>query len=268
MQRQNPVGADDPRPLYIRIMDSLRRQILSGEIRDALTSEIELAQQLGTSRGTVQQAIAGLVREGLLHRRRGAGTFVSRDNVEKYYREISSFTGTMVSQGLAPEVRVQTFRRAAASAETARVLALDAGEDVFYYARAVALDGTVRVFTESWMPATRFAGLTIAAPGESLYTILRREFAATPSWASDSYTPALAEGEIAAGLAVTPGTPIFRIERATLDQSRMPIEHAISWFASGRIVVDISPMSLFLEKQFLATDANASQWHHHVVTRC
>lgn len=267
LRRHKTGSPDDPRPLYVQIMESLRRQILSGEIKGSLTSEIELAQQLGTSRGTVKQAIGGLVREGLLRRRRGSGTFVNEDSVENYYSEISSFTGSMQAQGLSPVVRVHEFRQQCPSAETARSLALNHDEPIYFYSRSVLLEGTVRVFTVSYLPASRFPGLSISAPAESLYKILRRDFGATPSWASDSYTPALADGNVAAGLEVEAGTPLFRIERVTLDQARAPIEHAMSWFASGRIVVDISPMSLVLERQVFAPKATPSQWHHHVVTR-
>lgn len=261
-----PAKADDPRPLYIQIMEALRRQILSGQIREKLTSEIELAQQLGTSRGTVQQAISGLVQEGLLHRHRGLGTFVNVDRVESYYREISSFTGAMKAQGLSPTVHLLHFGREVAAPDRARLLQLEDGEEIFWYSRSVHLDGVPIVFTDSYIPASRFPGLQITAPGESLYKILRQEFGATPFRARDSYTPELAKAQVAKALDIAAGTPVFRVERVALDQSELPIELAISWFHKGRLSVEISPMSLFLEEQFFSGGSNAGQWHHQVLT--
>lgn len=261
-----PANPDDPRPLYVQIMEALRRQILSGQIREKLTSEIELAQQLGTSRGTVQQAISGLVREGLLHRHRALGTFVNAERVEGYYREISSFTGTMKAQGLSPSVHLLHFGREAATPDRARLLKLEDGEDIFWYSRSVHLDGVPIVFTDSYIPASRFPGLEITAPGESLYKILRLEFGATPFRARDSYTPELAKGSVAEALDIPAGTPVFRVERVALDQGGLPIELAVSWFHKGRVAVEITPMSLFLEEQFFSGSANASQWHHQVLT--
>lgn len=258
--------ADDPRPLYIQIKEALRRQVLSGQIREKLTSEIELAQQLGTSRGTVQQAIAGLVQEGLLHRHRGLGTFVNLDRVESYYREISSFTGTMKAQGLSPTVHLLHFGREAPTQEQAGLLQLEPGEDIFWYARSVHLDGVPIVFTDSYIPASRFPGLQITAPGESLYKILRQEFGATPFRAKDTYTPELATARVAKALAIKTGTPVFRVERVAYDQGEVPIELAVSWFHKGRVTVEISPMSLFLEEQFFTGSPHASQWHHQLVT--
>ncbi len=258
--------ADDPRPLYIQIKEALRRQVLSGQIREKLTSEIELAQQLGTSRGTVQQAIAGLVQEGLLHRHRGLGTFVNLDRVESYYREISSFTGTMKAQGLSPAVHLVHFGRQAPTPEQTKLLQLGPGEEIFWYARTVLLDGAPIVFTDSYIPASRFPGLEITSPGESLYKILRQEFGATPFKAKDTYTPELARGMVAEALAIAEGTPVFRVERVALDQGGLPIELAVSWFNKGRVTVEISPMSLFLEEQFFSGSAHASQWHHQLLT--
>lgn len=261
-----PGKPDDPRPLYIQIMVALRRQILSGQIREKLTSEIELAQQLGTSRGTVQQAINGLVQEGLLNRHRGLGTFVNLDRVERYYREISSSTGTMKAQGLSPVVHLIHFSRETPTEEQARLLKLDPGEQIFWYARSVHLDGAPIVFTDSYLPTNRFPGLEITAPGESLYKILRREFGATPFRAKDTYSPEFARARIAKALAIKAGTPVFRVERLASDQSDLPIELAVSWFHKAKVTVEITPMSLFLEEHFFSGSSSASQWHHQLVT--
>lgn len=266
VSKNNPSNPDDPRPLYIQIMEALRRQILSGQIRDRLTSEIELAQQLGTSRGTVQQAISGLVQEGLLHRHRGLGTFVNLDRVESYYHEISSFTGAMKAQGLSPTVHLVHFGREKPTPERAAILQLGPDEEIFWYSRVVHLDGVPIVLTDSYIPASRFPDLTITAPGESLYKILRQEFGATPYRAKDYYTPELAKGRIATGLGVDEGVPLFRVERLALDQREVPIELAVSWFHKGRVSVEITPMSLFLEEQFFSGSTKASQWHHQLVT--
>lgn len=256
--------ADDPRPIYVQIMEALRRQILSGQIRERLTSEIELAQQFGTSRGTVKQAINGLVHEGFLHRHRGLGTFVNADQVERYYQEISSFTGTMNAQGLSPGVKLLRFDRRKPPPEIADALRLAPDEETYFYSRVVLLHGEPIVFTDSYIPAKRFPGLAISKPGESLYKILRQGFGATPFRAKDTYTPAIASGPVAAALRLAKGVPVFRVERIATDASGQELELAISWYNKGRLTVEISPMSLFLEERFFS-DGAAGQWHHLVV---
>ena len=266
MRMVSPLGSgDDPRPLYVQIMEALRRQILSGQIRDRLTGEIELAQKLGPSRGTVQQAIGALVREGLLNRRRGLGTFVNADRVESYYREISSFTGAMKAQGRSPCVRLLALRLGTASPDIAARLSLKADEDVFFYARTVHLDEVPIVLTHSDIPAARFPGLSISEPDESLYKILRQEFGVTPFRARDSYLVESASSDVAKSLQLQEGSPVFRVERVTFDQTGSPMEYAVSWFNKGRLTVEIAPMSLFLEEQFHA-GGSVGQWHHQVMS--
>jgi len=259
-----PGNADDPRPIYVQIMEALRRRILSGEIRERLTSEVELAQQFGTSRGTVKQAIAGLVREGLLRRHRGLGTFVNAERVESFYHEISSFTGAMKAQGLSPEVRLLHFERELPAAAEAERLKLADGEEVFRYTRSVHLDGRPIVLTESVIPAARFPGLSISAPDESLYKILRKDFGTTPFRAHDSYSPVAATGHVAEVLETAEGTPIFRVSRLSFDPRGVPIEFAVSWSLHGRLTVEISPMSLFLEETFFSEQTSAGQWHYQI----
>jgi GntR family transcriptional regulator len=70
---------NDGRPLYLQIMDEVRRAIVVGTLRaeDPLPSVRELAAELVVNARTVSQAYQELEREGLIYVRRGQGTFVS-----------------------------------------------------------------------------------------------------------------------------------------------------------------------------------------------
>ena len=66
-------------PAYKRIQYLLQRRIEAGELQpgDAVPSERELARIHEVSLMTARHALAEMEREGLVDRRRGAGTFVS-----------------------------------------------------------------------------------------------------------------------------------------------------------------------------------------------
>ena len=69
----------DERPLYLQIMDQVRRALVVGTLRagDPLPSVRELAGQLVVNPRTVSQAYRELEREGVIYVRRGQGTFVA-----------------------------------------------------------------------------------------------------------------------------------------------------------------------------------------------
>jgi len=71
--------AGDNRPLYVQIMDEVRRGLVRGTLNpeDALPSVRELASSLRINPRTVSQAYAELEREGVVHVRPGKGTFVA-----------------------------------------------------------------------------------------------------------------------------------------------------------------------------------------------
>ncbi|HET7434117.1 MAG TPA: GntR family transcriptional regulator [Thermoanaerobaculia bacterium] len=69
----------DGRPLYLQIMDEVRRSIVAGTLKaeDPLPSVRELAAELVVNPRTVSQAYQELEREGVVYVQRGQGTFVS-----------------------------------------------------------------------------------------------------------------------------------------------------------------------------------------------
>ena len=69
-------------PLYQRIENTLRERITDGTwaVGQALPSRSRLCAEFATTRVTLDKAILGLVRVGLLHSAKGSGTFVAPQN--------------------------------------------------------------------------------------------------------------------------------------------------------------------------------------------
>src|SRR5262249_5752077 len=66
------------RALYIQVRDHLAQQIARGVLKPGtpLPSELELADQLGVSLGTLRKGLEALESERLITRRQGSGTYV------------------------------------------------------------------------------------------------------------------------------------------------------------------------------------------------
>src|SRR5579884_1772187 len=77
------VNPSDPRPIYVQIVDEVRRAIVLGTVQhgDPLPSVRQLAIDLRVNPNTVQQAYSELERQGVVEMRRGQGTFVNKPSV-------------------------------------------------------------------------------------------------------------------------------------------------------------------------------------------
>jgi GntR family transcriptional regulator len=95
-----PLDRSSQMPLYQQLRRSLRdvieQDVLSPD--DVLPAERDIATDFGVSRITVRKAIEGLVEEGLLDRRHGAGTFVA-SRIQKNMATLSSFSEDMATRG-------------------------------------------------------------------------------------------------------------------------------------------------------------------------
>jgi GntR family transcriptional regulator len=162
--------------LYVQLADELRQNILAkrwlpGEL---LPSEHDLCREHGVSRGTVTRAIEILLREGLAHRRQGAGTYVSRPSMNRRPGILASFSESVHQQGRVPSqkvLEVQSLSRAQAlqygcNTAAIKLSRLRLVDDVPWAIHRSIIPSTV----VAKVPALQPQGAEIlAAPGFSLY---------------------------------------------------------------------------------------------------
>ncbi|HEX6575951.1 MAG TPA: GntR family transcriptional regulator [Gemmatimonadaceae bacterium] len=116
----------DPRPLYLQIMDEIRRAIVVGKLKpeDPLPSVRDLASELVINPRTVSQAYQELEREEVVYVKRGQGTFVSPVN-KKNSRERENLARSVAKRtllearrsGLSAEELIESIREVAAEEE-------------------------------------------------------------------------------------------------------------------------------------------------------
>jgi len=89
-------------PYYAQLADILREIIqdsLSGDETELLPSENELVSTYQVSRATVRQALSLLEREGLVHKVRGKGTYISKHRVRYPLTKLVATTEDMQRRG-------------------------------------------------------------------------------------------------------------------------------------------------------------------------
>lgn len=87
-------------PAYKRIQSVISKRIEAGQLKpgDVVDSERELARIHRVSLMTARHALTSLEREGVVERRRGAGTFVAPPKI--HFNKLMSYSEQMASRGL------------------------------------------------------------------------------------------------------------------------------------------------------------------------
>jgi GntR family transcriptional regulator len=158
-------------PLYLQLQRALREAIQHKVLTpdDALPAEREMAEDFSVSRITVRKALEGLVSEGLLTRRQGAGTFVAA-RVEKNFSKLTCFTEDMVSRGRAPHSEWISRTEGAVTPEESLTLGLSPSTPVYRFHRIRYADGAPMAVEYSTIAG--FALPSTDVVGASLYDAL------------------------------------------------------------------------------------------------
>jgi len=220
---------DDPTPLYLQLQRALRDAIQNNHIApdDAIPTERDLATDLSISRVTVRKAIDGLVGEGILARRQGAGTFVVGTRVEKSFSRISSFSEDMIARGRKPRSIWVSKTTGTVTPEEALLLGLSPGTEVYRFQRVRYADDQSMALEYATVPA--FCLSSIKAVTDSLYDALatsgHRPVRALQRVRAVAFTP-----EQAKALEIETGSPGLFIERRGFLADGRTVEYTQSFY--------------------------------------
>lgn len=96
----------NPIPLHVQLKNLLKSEILQGDFCEKIPSERELIIRFEVSRATVRKAISELVRDGVLEKKHGKGTFISHRPVEEWLGNLSTYNEIIDNMGMKPSTRL------------------------------------------------------------------------------------------------------------------------------------------------------------------
>ena len=206
----------DDEPLYRQLHELLRARIMAGEfdVGDPIPAESNLMDDYDVSRITVRAALDQLVREGLIDRHRGRGSFV-KAQVPEMRSCLTSFTQQMLSLGREPTTELLRLE-ALADGERARVtLPFPAEVEIALIERLRSVDGQKAGLVRTYLPAERVRGLStedFAARGaaQSLLHVLSAKCGIVLDHGQETAEPVVLEADIAGHLDRPPGTAAIR----------------------------------------------------------
>ena len=221
------------RQVYLALRDRIERGVFARE--GGLPGEQALAAELMVSRVTLRRALAALEDEGLISRRRGAGTFLTeRGKPQPIVVDMADVMHQLVAMGQATAVNLLEFDYVAALPSVSEALRLDDNALVQRSVRSRRID------------AKPFSYLTTCVPEPIGRLFSREELATQPllslleraghfaDHASQDISAELATPEIARVLEVTVGAPLIALQRVVYDRAGRGIEHLRALYRPDR----------------------------------
>lgn len=209
---------------------------------EPLPAERDLSAELGVARMTLRRALDTLVADGVLTRRRGAGTFVSPSRFDQRLAA-TSFSQDMRARGLVPGASTLASRSVPAGLALASVLGTSPHEQLLHVRRLRTANGIPMAVEDLHMPSSVAPGLTgPALQDRSFYEVLAG-YGVQVAAGTQTVEPHLTSAEESACLEVEPGSLAFLFERTSTDADGRVIEFVRSVYRGDRyrLVVDIFP---------------------------
>lgn len=199
-------------PLWAQVLADLRGRLDRGEFAERFPGDAELVEHYQVSRHTIREAVRRLQADGLLERRRGQGSFVTKAGIEQPVGTLYSLYRSVEDSGAVQHsvVRYLEERRD----DKAEAMLGCPGQPLVYLERLRLADGEPIALDCSWLPAALAHPLLGVDFGHTaLYEELaeRCDLRLTSGW--ERVRPVLPERAQRALLGIDARQPAFAIER-------------------------------------------------------
>jgi GntR family transcriptional regulator len=230
----------DKTPLYLQARQYLLNLIEDGTFQpgEQLPSEADLAAQLGISRPTLREALHNLEQEGLIVRKHGVGTFVSRRTLilESGLEVLESLESQAHWLGLNTEVVQLLVAERPATEEEQGMLQLSEDEpvDVLDVDRVIAIEGESVAYLKDVVPLVylRQEDLTEQFSGSVLDIFLQQDVV-LPVASQTQISAEGADAQLAERLDVPKGTALLKLVGQLYSYDEKVLDYSLSYFIPG-----------------------------------
>jgi len=202
------------RPLYVQLYDRLRSNIQKGTWPSGslIPSEAEIMSTFAVSRITARAALEQLVRDGLIERMRGKGSFVRASEPETRAC-LTSFTDEVLRSGRTPTTDILGVEIQASKAFKDDDLPFAPTERIARIERVRRIDGQRVALMRSFIPEKFVPGISARdfdeiGAAQSLLYVLEHRFGVVLDQGEETLIPQLAVARDAGPLGIEVGAPV------------------------------------------------------------
>ena len=177
--------------------------------------------------------MAELEREGVVERRRGAGTFVAPPRI--HFNKLMSYTEQMSTRGLTPCSKLVFCRVIDGEAEIAARLKVPESNPLTKIERVRHTAEEPFAHETCYLSAEEFPGLASAfSKKDSLFRTLEHNYGVELEYADEEVDATAANGHMAELLGILRGSPLLRIRQVIFSTSSKPVIYVIGIYRSER----------------------------------
>lgn len=229
-----------PIPLHAQAETLLRKLITEEEYQNGkiLPNEVELAKRLAISRTTLRQAINKLVFEGLLIRKKRAGTKVAQASISSKSNNWLSFSQEMQLRGITIKNFELLVTWVFPTEEIANFFEIKADRKILKMERVRGKPLEPFVYFVSYFHPR--VGLTGEENFERpLYELLETDHSVIATLSKEEISAKAADTIIAEKLKVVVGSPVLFRKRYVFDHGERPIEYNLGYYKADSFVYTV-----------------------------
>lgn len=216
---------DSMTPLYVQLMNEVENSIKTGEYKpgDKLLTESEMAKKYGVSLITVRKAIGSLMEQGLVIRKQGKGTFVTKPKLARNMKKLQSFSEMCEQMGMTPGAKMLTNKLVPADEDIADALGIEPGSNVIYISRLRYADQDPVQIENSYFPLKYAFLLDAKFDDNSLFDHLREKSGAQVTGSEKTIELCRATAEEAELLGLKKGDAMISVRSTAYDKKGEPM---------------------------------------------
>ncbi len=232
------INDQNGQPIYEQLISYFRHMIQSGELKvgEKLITEGEICELLEISRTTVRQSMDKLVKDGLIVRQRGRGSFVADSKLQRPINYLYNFTENMNKLGVTPSSIILKASIDFVNDYVREKLSLPFSQDkVFHLTRLRCADSEPILFEDTYIPYYFCNGIeNIDFSSASLYQTLRETYSLDLYHATETIEAIIISESEAAILKCKPQIAGYKITRTSHLISGYAFEYTTSITRSDR----------------------------------
>jgi GntR family transcriptional regulator len=222
-------------PAYKKIQATILKRVESGRLKpgDAVESERELAKIHGVSLMTARHALTALEQDGVVQRRRGAGTFIAQPKI--HFNKLMGFNELMNGRNLAASSKVLSFNVVSNEREVAARLALADGTRLNEVGRLRLGADEPFALETCYFSAEQFPDLTRTTLARgSLFSILEHAYGIQLAYADEEVDATAADSATAHLLQVPRSHPLLRMRQVIYSTKGQATVYVLGLYRSDR----------------------------------